>query len=207
MHFFVPGWKKESCDKARGDFNFYFRKVLVEEIEEKKKSYSLLQSIVPFFKSTKSTSVVNCIFAIGIQILRTWENRKNQVKKSFDNKNATSQGCQDIVQLLVDRYIYHPNSGKILRNLLCIIYVSLCIHFSVKIITRQEIKLGYDFHGLYWTKRSIQCQDTYLGSLNKQEFISPYFPCLISILTFQLLLFFKSSKLWILFSPAPEARH
>lgn len=123
--------------------------------------------------------------------------------KSFDNENAISQGCQDIMQFLMASCIcrtknYVASSRKTLRrDLLCTDHIYLCFvldFFFSQIITGQEVKLEYDFHALRWTRKAVQCQDSYCGSLNNQKFLSLYLPYLISVFTF-LLFLFKSSKL------------
>lgn len=83
--------------------------------------------------------------------------------------------------------------------------ISLCIHFSFISCPVISLKLEYDFHGMCWIKKVIQCHVS--GSLNhNQKFIPLYFPYLINVITF-LLFLFKSSKLWMLLSPRLEARH
>lgn len=48
--------------------------------------------------------------------------------------------------------------------------ISLCMHFSFKIITGQEIKLQYDFHGMCWIRKVIQ------WFLKQSEIYSSLFP-------------------------------
>lgn len=156
MHFFVLGWKKEPCDKAREDFNFYFRKVLVEEIEVEKKGIlfcspswllSLFVSLLLGYKSLKAEKK------------ETTSSRKVLITRMLLFKDVRIL-CSS--SWILGWYIYHPNSGKNLRNLLCVIYASLCVNFSVKIIPRQDIKLGkirnkiMDF---VWAKKTVQCHD------------------------------------------------